>query len=266
MATQKRRSFAAAARTARLEQRRAQLRARRAADFAAKRVLDLDQAFADARKAQRHATLLSAQEAARNNRPFLACLAQGDSWFNYSACGRSIITDLEGMLGDKGGFYNLAQPGRLMRDMLTGQLRKDFEEELSKGLGRKYPWNVVLLSGGGNDICGNGTFVDWLEEYDGGAAPEPYIASAFRMELKHLEDLYDEAATLVATRAPAARLFVHGYDFAIPDGRCVQVLRHCFAGPWMRPAFEKRGFQRKMDAGHLRSRLLSSSYCYRAFN
>jgi hypothetical protein len=244
MTTRKTQTRAAAIRTARLQAERAELVAKRAAKNAAEAQLDLESAFADAREAQRRAAILSAEEADRQNRPFLAGLAQGDSWFNYSICGRSIITDLEGMLRGNGAFYNLAQPGRLLRDMMIGQLRKDFETALSRGLDEKHPWNVVLLSGGGNDICGNGTFVDWLKNFDGGELPEAYITPAFDEELRRLSDLYDDAATLVAARAPGARLFVHGYDFAIPDGRCVQVVDHCFAGPWMRPAFDVRGFHK----------------------
>jgi hypothetical protein len=52
---------------------------------------------------------------------------------------------------------------------------------------------------------------------------------------------------------PGVRLFVHDYDFAIPDGRCVTGpsphLRadDCFAGPWMWPAFVDRGFHKPLD-------------------
>jgi hypothetical protein len=244
MATRKKQTFAVTLRTAQLDAKRAEVTAQRAAKAAAEQQINLEEAFAAAREAQLRAAILSAQKATRENRPFLAGLAQGDSWFNYSVCGRSVITDLEGMLGDKGAFYNLAQPGRLLRDMLMGQLRKDFESALSRGLDEKHPWNVVLLSGGGNDICANGTFVDWIKDYDGGSAPESYIASDFDGELRRLEGLYEDAATLVAAKAPGARLLVHGYDFAIPDGRCVQVFDHCFAGPWMWPAFDVRGFHK----------------------
>lgn len=231
-------------RTAQLEAERAEIAAQRAAKTAAERDIDLEQAFATAREAQRRAAVLAAAEATRQNRPFLACLAQGDSWFNYSVCGRSIITNLEAKVGDKGAFYNLAQPGRLLRDMMMGKLRKEFEAELSRGLDDGHPWNVVLMSGGGNDICANSTFIDWLKTYDGGTSPAAYITSAFDEELQRLSNLYDDAASLVAAKAPSAKLFIHGYDFAIPDGRCVQVLDHCFAGPWMWPAFELRAFHK----------------------
>ena len=64
-----------------------------------------------------------------------------------------------------------------------------------------------------------------------------------------LQRIYEEAIALVGKVTPGVRLFVHDYDFAIPDGRCVTGpsphLRADFrflAGPWMRPAFEERAF------------------------
>ena len=205
MAKRKKQMFAVTLRTAQSDAKRAEVTAQRAAKAAAEQQINLEEAFATAREAQLSAAILSAEKATRENRPFLAGLAQGDSWFNYSVCGRSVITDLEGMLGENGAFYNLAQAGRLLRDMMMGQLRKDFESALSRGLDGSHPWNAVLLSGGGNDICANGTFVDWLKNYDGGTAPEAYISTNFAGEVRRLEELYEDAATLVAAKAPGAR-------------------------------------------------------------
>jgi hypothetical protein len=117
-------------------------------------------------------------------------------------------------------------------------------------------WDGVLLSGGGNDICGDHRFRDWLKPYEGGTYPSDwYITDAFGRELDILEGIYEEAITLVTKVAPGVRLFVHDYDLAIPDGRCVtgrsprlRADNHiCFAGPWMWPAFEQRGFNKPGD-------------------
>jgi hypothetical protein len=135
-------------------------------------------------------------------------------------------------------------------------LSRDFKEKLTAGPPNGAPWNGVLLSGGGNDICGDHRFRDWLKPYDGGGhPPDGYITTAFDHELGILQGIYEEAIDLVGKIAKGVRLFVHDYDFAIPDNRCVTGrsphleadLRFCFAGPWMWPAFEERGYHRSSD-------------------
>src|SRR6185437_6779360 len=64
-----------------------------------------------------------------------------------------------------------------------------------------------------------------------------------------------EVLTVISKTTPGLKLFAHDYDFAIPDGRCVTGrsphvearLHLCFAGPWMSPAFEERGFNKLDD-------------------
>ena len=45
------------------------------------------------------------------------------------------------------------------------------------------------------------------------------------------------SAALVSTLSPSTHVFVCAYDFAIPDGRHVP-----FAGPWLKPGFDSRGY------------------------
>ena len=48
---------------------------------------------------------------------------------------------------------------------------------------------------------------------------------------------YEDLIGLRDSLSPQTRLFFHGYDFAIPDGRGI-----CHLGPWLKPTFDLRGF------------------------
>jgi hypothetical protein len=241
---------------ARLELRRAvrhgENRVRRAGVAYVEKAAELEALRIAQRSAERQLAACSAAEAAREQRPFYNFLAQGDSWFSYS-CGFAIIHWLQGLYTRENAYFdNVAASGRTLRQMLS----TEFKRELSAGPPNGATWDGILLSGGGNDICGDHRFRDWLKPNDGGLQPaDSYITNAFVHELGILKEIYEEAIVLVGKMAPGVRLFAHDYDFAIPDGRCVSGrsphlradFQICFAGPWMWPAFEERGFHRPGD-------------------
>ena len=38
-------------------------------------------------------------------------------------------------------------------------------------------------------------------------------------------------------------ILIHGYDYAVPDGRGVRFLVKTVSGPWFKPAFKKKGYR-----------------------
>jgi hypothetical protein len=243
--------------------RRADLLARSAVEAHVQSAYELEQARQQRRAAARALGRFNAAEAARAGRSFYNFFAQGDSWFDYP-CGYDIIAYLQDELfGTKTAYFdNIAAYGRKVREMLSNE----FKRALEAGPPNAPYWHAVLLSGGGNDLCEKGRFRDWLNPYDGGNCPaESYIASALGQELEVIRGLYEQAVELVMRAPRSPRLFVHGYDFAIPDDRCVTgpnkaanaksaEFRYCFAGPWLWPEFEARGFHK---AGNDNGRTLS---------
>lgn len=232
--------------------RQGETRVRRAGIAYIEKTTEFEAARIAQRRAERQLAAFSAVEAAREQRPFHNFLAQGDSWFSYT-CGFAIIHWLQGLYKTESAYFNnIAASGRTLRQMLSSE----FRQELSAGPPNGAPWDGILLSGGGNDICGDHRFRDWLKPNDGCAQPaDSYITGAFDQELRILEGIYEEAIALVERMAPGVPLFAHDYDFAIPDGRCVTGrsphlradFHLCFAGPWMWPAFEERGFHKPGD-------------------
>jgi hypothetical protein len=236
----------------RLVAKQADVRVRRAGESYVEKATELEVARIEQREAERRLATFYARESAEAKRPFYNFLAQGDSWFSYT-CGFAIIHWLQKLFKSENAYFdNIAASGRTLRQMLS----TEFKKELAAGPPSGGRWNGILLSGGGNDICGDHRFRDWLKPNDGGVhQPDYYITTAFDHELGILKGIYEETIALVGKTAPGVRLFAHDYDFAIPDGRCVTGrsphlradFRICFAGPWMWPAFEERGFHKPGD-------------------
>lgn len=80
------------------------------------------------------------------------CLAQGDSWFSIGAVPFWATTNLLAQLVLKEGVFivNCAQPGRQLSHMTEGVADSKFLALL--GGPTSYKWDVILLSGGGNDL------------------------------------------------------------------------------------------------------------------
>jgi hypothetical protein len=220
----------------------------------AKAILDLqikqEKLLDQVRKEKRVAAELATRSALRGGVETLSIIAQGDSWFSYD-CGFTIVSDLEDMLHKPHrSIVNHAHEGRTLREMMSGSVLQKFADDLRKGAGGG-PWDVVLLSGGGNDICGNGAFMNWINEHDPSVNdPDRCIAPAFSGELKSLIALVVDFAGLVARESPKALIFVNCYDFALPSGDCIPGKPVCVVGPWIRPAFAHRGYYKR---GQLRA-------------
>jgi hypothetical protein len=239
---------ASLARTAKLTD----IAVRRAGQAYVEKATELEAARIAQREAERQLAAFYATAAAQEKRPFYNFLAQGDSWFSYP-CGFALIHWLQARFGSEYAYFdNIAASGRTLRQMLS----REFKEELTAGPPNGQPWTGVLLSGGGNDICGDHRFRDWLQPYDGGShPPDWYITSTFDREVEILQGIYEEIIQFVGRMSKTLRIFAHDYDFAIPDGRCVtgrsphleRNFHFCFAGPWMWPAFEDRGFHKSGD-------------------
>src|SRR5262245_3195997 len=167
----------------------------------------------------------------------LQVLAEGDSWFDYPVplFGGGIIPRLENALGVP--ILNLAKAGDQARYMLGVMERKILIEQFTNGCPAGGPWDAMLFSGGGNDIVDD-PMVLWIKDFNATLPPAALIHQArLDMALGLVRTAYEDLIELRDSLSPQTRLFFHGYDFVIPDGRGV-----CFFGPWLKPTFDLRGF------------------------
>lgn len=167
----------------------------------------------------------------------LQILAEGDSWFDYPVpfFGGGIIPRLEDRLGVP--ILNLAKAGDEVRYMLGVEERKVLAKHLTDGGPVGDPWDVLLFSGGGNDIVDNPMAL-WVRDWNPAMPPAAHIHKArFDAALALVRAGYEDLIDLRDRLSPTTHLVFHGYDYAIPDGRGI-----CGFGPWLKPTFELRNF------------------------
>lgn len=166
----------------------------------------------------------------------LRILAEGDSWFHYPVpTFGGIIPKLADRIGVE--ILNLAKAGDEVRFMLGVGERKELANQLRNGSPAGGQWDVLLFSGGGNDIVADPMMI-WLKDFDPNIPPGQLINQPrFDSALALLRAGYQDLIGLRDTLSPNTHLIFHGYDFPIPDGRGI-----CGFGPWLRPSFEARGF------------------------
>ena len=167
----------------------------------------------------------------------LQIFAEGDSWFDYPVpfFGGGIIPRLEDRLGVP--ILNLAKAGDEVRYMLGVEERATLTEHLTDGSPAGGPWDVLLFSGGGNDIVDNPMAL-WVKDWNPAMPPAAHIHKArFDAALALVRAGYEDLIELRNELSPNTHLVFHGYDFAIPDGRGI-----CGFGPWLEPTFKLRKF------------------------
>lgn len=173
----------------------------------------------------------------------LQIVAEGDSWFDYPIpfFGGGIVPRLEERLGVP--ILNLAEAGDEVRFMLGVEQRARLADQLRSGCPSGGAWDVLLFSGGGNDIVDNPMAL-WVRDWREGSVPGDLIHQPrFDAALALVRAGYEDLIALRDALSPGTRLVFHGYDFAIPDGRGV-----CHMGPWLKPTFDLRGFPDRASA------------------
>ena len=175
------------------------------------------------------------RQAEKKDQKVWRILGEGDSWIRYT-CGFGLMHHLAWMLDERAACVNIGASGATLEHMMKLPARRQLDNHLRNGLDGKR-WDALVFSGGGNDFAGD-EFVNWLVPHAGQTNPADAINEAqFSALLNRLAVLYRELGALVSALSPTTLVFVCAYDFAIPDGRHV-----LFAGPWLQPGFDERGY------------------------
>ncbi len=188
----------------------------------------------------------------------LRILAEGDSWFDFPLGGGlfsngDVIAKLANLLDLP--ILNLAVRGEEVRDMLGVEQRARLEKHLSDP---RLNFNVLLFSGGGNDIVGE-HFVLWVKDRNSvqGDPRRAINDPVFEAMLDVIQAGYEQLIAIrdrIAAQTPgrSITIFLHAYDFARPTGKDV-----CGIGPWLKPSLEYRGWTDRAEANEVVRQALS---------
>jgi len=180
---------------------------------------------------------------------FPAILAIGDSWFWYP---RNNLLEAIARCGDQlyDGYQHMVRIGRngaLMIDYVDlpgrpGRYAADLNANLDPAVLKYY--SVLLISGAGNDavdykLCvkqGCGAFTR-PEDCIDPAGLQRFITDVTR----DLGILLHETIAAFHGLGRSPKVILHGYDYAVPDGRGFTLTGIPVTGPWLKPVLDTCG-------------------------
>jgi hypothetical protein len=134
----------------------------------------------------------------------LQIFAEGDSWFDYPFpfFGGGIIDRLENRVGVP--ILNLAKAGDEVRYMLGVKERILLIKHLTEGSPAGGPWDVLLFSGGGNDIVDNPMAL-WVKDWNPAVPPASLIHQArFTAALEQVRTAMTSRSRMAAVSVASA--------------------------------------------------------------
>lgn len=175
---------------------------------------------------------------------FPTVLAIGDSWFWYPR--NNLAIPLHKILnrGQTHVVLVRGHNGAEATEYETGPIRDQIERDLDKTKGYGKTLRAVFLSGGGNDFAGRDDLVQiLLPDCSGSTSPGACLRSG---EPKRLFSKVQRAllsvVELVQQKIPGTPVFVHGYDYACPNGKGFLGL-----GQWLQYPMDQCGVRRTLD-------------------
>lgn len=171
-----------------------------------------------------------------------AILAIGDSWFWYP--GNNILQALisnHDLRTDYSNIQAVGNNGALLQEYVgAGKYAPDVERNLIANT-RKY-YNVFMISGAGNDAVDYRLALknDCSKISDAKDCLDPVglddllrtVATAMGGLIHEIRWAYKDAVKQIRP------IFIHGYDYPVPDGRGFDILDIPVTGPWLKPALD----------------------------
>jgi hypothetical protein len=159
-------------------------------------------------------------------------IAEGDSWFRLPQL--IYPPTLIDILQNKYSINNLAQWGDTLAEiLLAGEFWPHILPDPSTG---EYKSDVLLFSGGGNDVLGGDELWRFLNLFDVDHTKPTdapyYVNRAFYENLEIIADQYDALIQQIKYRAPKVMMVAHGYDYALPQN----------GGRWLYSPMIRQGF------------------------
>lgn len=132
-------------------------------------------------------------------------VSEGDSWFQYPV----LLKDTIDHLMEDHAILSLGAAGDLLKRMAD-------KAEYTRAL-QDTGAEILLLSGGGNDLVAGGALASHLEAFDPALSPEDYLLPSFQSLLDEALHHYARMARDVRDTFPHVSILCHGYDYPVPN-------------------------------------------------
>ena len=169
-------------------------------------------------------------------------VAEGDSWFDYP------FYDVLEKLDDEFGWdiENVAHRGDSVESMAYdgGQL-DDFVRAIQRVVRRGDVPHAILMSGGGNDIAGDGFAMLLNHRSSPVFGFNPAVLDGViqtRIRVAYTTVLSAVTAACQGLLGAPVPILLHGYDYPVADGRGYLGGWGPLPGPWLEPGFRTKGY------------------------
>lgn len=176
-------------------------------------------------------------------------LAEGDSWFTHGAGlgrGKSLIERLNDYATVN--IVTVANPGAELEDLVERRNR-DWRFVTNPDWLKGHRYDLLLFSGGGNDIVGD-ELKSYLKQWKQGISGTDLVKeNVLKTQLDRMENQY---RTLRKTAdyylGSGTPILTHGYDYAHASGRGFSLIGGILTvGPWILPSFKKKKIDKQSD-------------------
>ena len=158
----------------------------------------------------------------------LNIVSEGDSWFAYPPAGifagkpSNLISYLSKWTKGKANFLTLASSGDEAVDMISGKQKHKLIDIIrwhkEPGTTGRKPLDLILFSGGGNDLVGRNDFERFLKKSNTGTTAQSYVnLGRLKRKGKQIKLAYDELVDIRNQYSPTTRIISHTYDYPYPS-------------------------------------------------
>ena len=165
-----------------------------------------------------------------DHRPVI--ITEGDSWFDHPLR-RDTIDCIQNM--GRFNILRLESFGDEVTKIMSGKQKKTLRNILVW-----HPVELILFSGGGNDIVGKGLLNLLKDRNTVSSWKEVIHKTNFNQKMRNIKKAYKDLIEIRNDKRPDCTIMAHGYDYPIPSDVGAQLVGIKIAGPWMKPYMEKR--------------------------